>query len=191
MRYNSTMNSPKNSWYLLVANRHHYLCRCGYRAHIDDPLFVTRRLTRFRCPRCGCDTFLDALEFVHNPRLLYWSPFRWGYKGKVEEKGWQVRAYIEVPYFHFLQQKIRCSDLSIATLKLDFRGELNRHIENDTILKRKIIPARGKIREIKGEIESQLPAALLHLFDNEPQELKWLRDDPEYRRIDSKKKLIY
>jgi hypothetical protein len=184
------MSNLQNSWYLPIANHHHYLCRCAYRTTLSDPLFVTRRLTHFRCPECGCDTFLDALEFAHNTKLLYWSPFRWHYKGGVNGGAWEVRAVIDLPYFHFLTQEIRTRELPIASLALNPNGTIDQRTESEAILKRKIITPGGKnIREIKAEIEAELPLVLLQLFDQNPGRLCWLRNTPEFQRLPAKEKL--
>ena len=178
---------PANAWYLHLGQRHLWHCTCGHRTSLADPPILRRHHPRFRCPRCGNGRFLDAVEFRHNSKVLYWSPFVWEYRGKYRAReGWSVRAVIEVPYFHFGGQELRFETIDLARYILTKDGEYRFEAGNEALMRRSIVEKGTRILPIKRRMEEELPLLLLQLVARSPGPLQWLWEEKRFERSEPK-----
>ena len=165
-----------NSWYIKISHRHHYYCRCGQVDVVSD-VGTQMHHPLHCCSACGGGRYLDAVVFVTDESVRYWSPFVWYLTSEEDTEGWHVSVRVNVPLWDVRQQAVRIHALSVLGMSLKRMGSLEDHTILP-IIARKHILSEGYDRTLQVKTtmhKKMLPKLRQWFLRRMPTSLHWLR----------------
>ncbi len=165
-----------NSWYLKTAHQHRFYCACG-QVDIRSDVVARSHHPSHRCTVCGNRRYLDAVTFVTNGSVRYWSPFVWYLRREEDTAGWHISSRVNVPLWDVRQQAVRICAVEVLRYSLNRTGAFEERVVSSLIASHSILSA-GYDHTTPVRVtmhKKMLPLMRRWFLRRMPASLHWLR----------------